>query len=79
MEEVYVYYSCDQWKSKDSMSLIGIFTDKNILIKKIKEDLVKGHIQFYGTIEQFEKGNISELNNNIEYGHIDVLSLNKAI
>jgi hypothetical protein len=70
----YALFTCDQWKSRDSMQFMGVFT-KNRLISIIN----KGS-NVFDFEEAFNKSmDVREMNNSIAYGYIEELSINEVL
>ena len=75
--KMYVLFTCDTWKMRDSMRFVGVFTN----IKKLKREirrLIKD-----GTFSKESRGSITnwtiqDLNNDIEYLYIEECINNKA-
>jgi len=67
---LYAYFHCDKWKMKDSMRLVGIFT-KNKLLQKLQEHGLD--------IELHKNASVQELNDNLQYGYVEVVFLNEDI
>lgn len=47
MENLYAYYTCDEWKSTNSMHLVGIFTETK-LREVVLEDYKNNDIELDG-------------------------------
>ena len=82
----YCLFTCDEWKSSSSMSLLTVTTDKSKLIEIIKEEILKGdmcytrlHGEYSSSLEtqasDFEKDLIkfSLEDNYLIYGYVETL------
>lgn len=73
----YIYNSCDQWKSHDSMRLVGIFDEEN-LKKVIIEDVKSKEIELDDRDEkEIEEMDIRTLNGLMTYGYVERIELNQ--
>jgi len=77
MEQLYIYFHCDEWKSWDSMGLIGVFEESK-LRQEIIEDLKNGYIE----LDEREKSEILEMDIRtmqelLKYGYIEPVELNE--
>ena len=72
--ELYVLYACDEWKSTDSMGLLGVFDEKNIKVA-LKKMLKQKDIEL-----EVDKGideiDIERINAYVKYAHIEQVDLN---
>lgn len=73
-KELFVYSYCDQWKTKDSMRLAGVYTSFTSLKRRILDDYKDRVIELNG-IDEIDMYNINE----ISYGHIDFVNPNEAL
>lgn len=48
MKNIYIVFSCDEWKSKDSMRLLTASTSGNKLINVIRNEIVNSNMEFQG-------------------------------
>ena len=84
----YCVFTCDEWKSSSSMSLLTVTTDKLKLIEIIKEEILKGnmcytrlHNEYSSSLEtqasDFEKDlikiSLEDVFNYLIYGYIETL------
>ncbi len=77
MKEVYVLYTCDIWKTKDSMRTQGIFSSRRKLNKAIRY-LIKENIIETVEFEKFSPDwTVSQINDHMHYCYIKILSLNE--
>lgn len=75
--ELYIYYLCDEWKSYDSMKLVGVFDSKH-LTQIVVNDLRDGTINAGGYEEdEILEMDASQLNTILEYGYIESVMLNE--
>lgn len=74
---VYVYYHCDQWKSRDSMRLVGVF-DEETLKRTIIEDIQAKDVELDDRDEaEILSMDIRILDGLLVYGHLDTITLNQ--
>lgn len=75
---VYLLYSCDSWKTKESMRLRGVFTSimklQKIIIELNEKDLIATCLTNNDIKKQFD---YNEFNKEIYYIHIDLVEINK--
>ncbi len=73
-QELYVLFACDEWKSSDSMGLLGVFDESNI--KKALEKLLKqGDIELE-VDKAIDEIDIERMNAYVKYAHIEQIELN---
>lgn len=68
----YALFTCDLWKSKESMKLLGVFT-KSRLIATLKDDRFSLNDPINKTMD------CRELNDICTYGYIEELSINEIL
>jgi hypothetical protein len=66
MRTVYVVFSCDKWKSRDSMRLIGITTGLPKLRSSVKELIRNKVVTTEETFKIGDKWSVEDMNNKIE-------------
>lgn len=83
MKNIYLLFSCDQWKSKDSMRLVVATTLPDRLTKVISDQIRNDTMEFdrgdelsmTGMLREIKKYNpetqLSDLNNFLVYGYVD--------
>lgn len=77
MDKHFIYYHCDQWKMKNSMTVIGVFTEAK-LKQIIVEDLRCQDIELdRKSDDEILDMSISTLNSLIQFGHIEEITLNE--
>lgn len=84
----YCLFTCDEYRSSSSMSLLTVTTDKLKLIEIIKEEILKGgmcytrlHGEYFSSLEtlvsDFEKDlikfSLEDVSNHLLYGYIETL------
>jgi hypothetical protein len=47
-DKIYILYACDEWKSRDSMRLVGATTDRESLYAMIASEIYNRHMDFDG-------------------------------
>ena len=48
MEKIYILYTCDEWKSRDSMRVLEATTDKDTLCTIIANNIFEGEMEYEG-------------------------------
>lgn len=81
MAAAYTVYLTDIHKSKETAKLQGVYTTHRKLIKALNGLLNDNDIVLYEKTDrkQLPKLTVPELNNNIDYVLIDVITLNEPI
>ncbi len=75
----YALFSCDQWKSHSSMSLIGVFTLLK-LRSAIRKRIKSKNFSFDGyDIKEIKNMSIHDLDIALQYGSIIELSINETL
>lgn len=74
----YILFSCDQWKSHSSKSLIGVFTAKE-LIRISKRKVKNGDFEFGQDIKEIEAMSVQDINTALTYGHIEECQINEIL
>lgn len=74
---IYILYSCDNLKSPDTMSIIGIFSSFENLKVAIKDELQEAKMYLNKNINLIKDHH--ELNQWLEYGHIEAYQPNRRI
>ena len=72
--ELYVLYACDEWKSSDSMGLLGVFDEKNIKVA-LKKMLKQKDIELE-TSKSIDEIETERLNAYVKYAYIEQFDLN---
>lgn len=76
---MYIYFHCDEWKSRNSMSLIGVFDEEHLRLA-VSEDLKRKDVELEGFHSDDEADfSIDELINNLDYAFIQRVSLNERL
>ena len=83
--KIYVLFSCDEWKSTDSMQMICATTDPGCMLNVIEQELEDGNMSFFWgneseaeSVEAFvrfktENGDMNFINSPLEYGHLMIV------
>ena len=76
-----VFFSCDEWKSKDSMRLKGVFTSLTQLRKGLNQLLDNETIEYIGSYSKdiSQCFSFSDFNDNFEYVYIEEIKLNEIV
>ena len=72
--ELYVLFACDEWKSSDSMGLLGVFDEKKIK-DALKKMLQHGDIELE-TSKSIDEIETERLNAYVKYAHVEQYDLN---
>ena len=73
-KDVYVLYSCDQWKSHDSMRTLGVFGSEKSLRKAIKKEVKLNNFEIDDE-SRIDKDDLSTLGSVLDYGCFDKFTL----
>lgn len=76
MREYYVLFSCDDWKSHSSMSLIGVFSRKK-LEKTIRKFVKDGSMKFNRELKTLPELSVHDIEVALEFGFIQSIHLNE--
>lgn len=76
-ENHYVLFSCDEWKSCSSMSLIGVFSKYGLIDQLIKET-EENNMEF-GRSEPLYNLPIEEIDSSLKYGFIQEISIDEVL
>ncbi len=74
----YELFSCDEWKSHASMSLVGVFNFTK-LKRIIKDRVKKDKFEFGRDIKEIDKMTWHEIEVALAYGYIQELELNEVV
>jgi hypothetical protein len=87
---IYVLNSCDEWKSWDSMRVLGIFDDEEILKANIKQSFLDNNANWQGrnikdiddeelddVLDEISNADASNINDYLEYLYIEYFRLNE--
>ena len=72
--ELFVLFSCDEWKSSDSMGLVGVYDEKG-LRKALKQLLKKKDVEVMNN-ENIDEIEVEDLNKYVTYAYIEEVELN---
>lgn len=73
----YALFRCDEWKSKSSMSLVGVFTQDR-LISQLNKEIEEGDMEF-GRDGSLNALPIRDIESSLKYGFIQELSINEVL
>ncbi len=76
MDDIYILYACDEWKSKSSMRLVMATTNIEALEREIRNELENGYMEFggYSGEEAVECFNRNELGfDSLTYGYVEIV------
>lgn len=74
--QYYVLFTCDEWKSYASMSLVGVFTLTK-LRKVVKRRIKKGDFEYGRDIKEIDEIDGNEIDKLLTYGFIQSIELNE--
>ena len=69
-KNIYLLYSCDEWKSYSSFRLIMASTDEKEIKRRIKAD----EIEYCSGTEDLDKKSLYDLDNCLKYGNIQIVN-----
>lgn len=72
----YILFSCDEWKSQSSMSLLGVFNRKGLLMK-IRKELRNNGFETELKLKEIKDLETNELNNALDYAYIEEAEINE--
>lgn len=72
-KDIYLLYSCDEWKSWSSISLIMASTSQNKIRKEIKSRVRNGDMEYGAEFKNITESPLEDINNCLEYGYIDIV------
>jgi cell division FtsZ-interacting protein ZapD len=72
--KLYVLFACDEWKSSDSMGLLGVFDEVKIK-EALKKLLKQGDIELE-TSKSIDEIDVDRLNAYVKYAHVEQYDLN---
>ena len=67
---VYILFSCDQWKSRDSMRIVGIYSTIRKLVKQIKKEVAEDNMELGADLQDTER-DLHYIDSVLEYGSIE--------
>ena len=73
MKNIYILYSCNEWKNHSSMSLIMASTSESKIRKEIKSQIKDGNMKYGADVKDLKQKELSYLNNCLKYGHIEIV------
>ena len=77
-QNIYLLYNCNEWKENASMNLIIASTNKKNVIKEIKKRIKNKEFE-YNTSIDFTKECLSEINNSLEFGYVEIVKNGEVI
>lgn len=78
MNEMYVLFNCDEWKTYSSFRFVGVF-DKEGLYKVIKEKIKTDDYESSLEIEAIDDCFLEDLKTNVDFAYIEKVELNKVL
>ena len=85
MADIYILFSCDEWKSNDSMQMICASVYPEKMLDVIENEIDEGNMTFYyGNSEEDESlsafrkfrsegADLKFINGPLEYGHLEIV------
>jgi len=74
MKNIYILYSCNEWKNHSNMSLIMASTSESKIRKEIKFQIKEGNMEYGADIKDLKQEELSYLNNCLKYGYIQLVT-----
>lgn len=74
--EAVVLFTCDEWKTRSTFHLVGIFTDDKALRKVLRKMAKEGDIVIQGKLPDMD---IYDMQDKIDYAYLEIVDLNKEI
>lgn len=84
MKDLYALFSCDEWKSSDSMRFVGVF-NRSGLNKVLLDRLNRGEFELYDTAvpmslrELKSYVHVKDLSNELTYAYIQQVAINEEL
>jgi hypothetical protein len=78
MTKAVAVFTCDVWKSKDSMRLQGIFTNRKKLLRAIRH--MKKNVYITLTAEkmsELKEWTLKDINDKFDYLYVEEITLNE--
>lgn len=72
-KEIYLLYSCDDWKSYNSFRLVMASTNENEVRKEVIKQVDKGYMDYDSCLDELETLDLESINNILEYGFINIV------
>ena len=72
-KEIYLLYSCDDWKSYSSFRLVMASTNENEVRKEVIKQVDKGYMDYDSCLDELETLDLESINNILEYGFINIV------
>lgn len=69
MKYVYILWSCDEWKTNDSMRIVSVCKDIPSLIHEVNEEINVGDMEYSGKHNEMSD-DLYSLNSMLTYGAI---------
>lgn len=75
MSNVYILFTCDEWKTRDSYRLIGVATTIDVVRDSIKDLLIRDSIEI-NTDRNIDDMDIKDFQNYLTFFHVERIPLN---
>jgi hypothetical protein len=72
-ENTYLLFSCNKWKTHNSMKLIASTDNLQKLKSLISKEIEFGNMEYKKSNSKIENQDVTEINNCLKYGYIEVL------
>lgn len=77
---LYIMFTCDEWKMKNSMRLHGAFMNRKLLLREIRKLKKSKDIELdYGEMKELGDWDISEINSRFIYLYIEEMEPNSVL
>jgi len=75
MGDIYLLFSCNEWKEHSSMRLVAATTDKDNLDKIVQNQIKENNMGYRGELkrEALRIFNIYEDYNGLDYGYVQIV------
>ena len=64
---MYVLFSCDEWKSYNSMRVVGIYSCLEKLVQRIEKEVSEDNME----LDDNYQNNTRDINNALTYGYVE--------
>lgn len=74
--EAVVLFTCDEWKTRSTFHLVGVFTDDKALRKVLRKMAKEGDIVIQGKLPDMD---IYDMQGKIDYASLEIVDLNEEV
>lgn len=78
MRPYYALFSCDQWKMKNSMNLLGVFNETQLKVA-VRKMINSKDFEFESDVREIKNMTPHEMDVHLTYGFIQPVTLNELL